>query len=229
MLLSARIFGLLDTLPTIYKMINKERPYSKIEIEKLKSMKYALWDHFENFGMKFGGITLILLAPFILYDKYIYKVSSQIQFWSSVALVIISISIVLYWMKWNGELYRNKKINNEIRNGKAHVLRIQTDKVIKRKDPEDYGAGYYFKLDHKRTLYLQGQYCDELNHSRKFPNTDFEIVRAKLHLDELIQINFYGKYLKPIKSLKSFSDEQYENGNYHYDNTILELNIDEIE
>jgi len=205
-----------------------ERPYKIEEIKKLKSRKYSLWQHFENFGMKWIGITLILLAPLLIYDKFFEKVSSKIQFWTSIPLVIISILLVVYWMRRNGELSWNKIIENEIKNGKAQVLKIKTERVIKRKDLEDFGSGFYLKIDENKTLFLQGQYFDELQYSRKFPNTNFEIVRTKLNFNELVDINSFGKYLKPERKLKAFSKEQYESGNIHYDGDILEIPIDEI-
>ena len=127
-----------------------------------------------------------------------------------------------------GELNWNKKIEDEIKNGQAQVLKITTDKVLKRKDPEDYGSDFYLKIDENKTLFLQGQYFDELQYSRKFLNTDFEIVRTSLNFNQLLEINSFGKYLKPERKLKVFTNEQYTNDDVHYDGDILEIPIDSI-
>jgi hypothetical protein len=205
-----------------------ERPYNLEEIKTLRSRKNSLWQHFENFGLKWILVLGVLLAPLLIYDKFIDKVSSDIQLWTTIPLVIISIVVVGYWMNKNGELNWNKTVENEIKNGKAQVLKIKTEKVIKRKDPEDFGSGFYLKIDENKTIFLQGQYLDELQYSRKFPNTDFEIVRTKLSFNELIDINSFGKYLKPERKLEPFSKEQYKSGNFHCDGDILEIPIDEI-
>ena len=205
-----------------------ERPYSPEEIKELKSRKNSLWQHFENFGMKWMGITFILLSPLLLYDKFVSKVSSETQLMILIPLQIISVGIVIYWMNKNRELGWNRKVENEIKNGKAQVLKIETEKVFKRKETYDLGSGFYIKISENETLYLQGQYFDELQFSRKFPNTDFEIVRTKLNFNELIDIKSFGKYLKPEKKLKAFTKEQFENNEVHYDGDLLNIPIEKI-
>ncbi|WP_397447815.1 hypothetical protein [Polaribacter sp. R77954] len=205
-----------------------ERPYNTEEIKLLKSRKNSLWDHFENFGLKFIGITFVLLAPLLLYDKFIGKVSSETQLLILIPLLIISIGTVIYWMNKNGEIGWNKKVNNELKNGKAQVLKIQTDKVFKRKQTYDLGSGFYIKISDNETLFLQGQYFDELQYGRKFPNTDFEIVRTKLTFNELIDIKSFGEYLKPEKKLKAFTKEQFDKNEVHWDGDLLEIPIEKI-
>ncbi|MDC3388849.1 hypothetical protein OAX11_05005 [Flavobacteriaceae bacterium] len=205
-----------------------ERPYNLEEIKLLKNRKNSLWEHFENFGKKWILLTLILLAPLLLYDKFVSKVSSDTQLLTSIPLLIISIGIVIYWMKKNGEIDWNKKVNNEIKNGKAHVLKIKTEKVYKRKETFDLGSGFYLKISENETLFLQGQYFDELQYSRKFPNTEFEIVRTELIFNELIDIRPLGKYLKPEKKLEAFTKEQFDNNEVHYDGDLLKIPIEQI-
>jgi hypothetical protein len=205
-----------------------ERPYNPEEIKVLRNKKNSLWQHFENFGMKWIFITLILLAPLLIYEKVVGKVSSEIQLLTSIPLLIISIGIVVYLMNKNGEIGWNKKVENEIKNGKAQILKIKTEKVIKRKQTYDLGSGFYIKISKNETLYLQGQYFDELQYSRKFPNTDFEIVKTKLNFNELIDVNYFGEYLKPEKKLKAFTKEQFEKNEVHYDGDLLNIPIEKI-
>jgi hypothetical protein len=206
-----------------------ERPYNPEEIKELKSRKNSLWQHFENFGMKWIGVTFVLLAPFLLYDKFVGKVSSETQLLVLIPLLIISVGTVIYWMNKNGEIGWNRKVENEIKNGKAQVLKIETEKVFKRRETFDLGSGFYIKISENETLYLQGQYFDGLQYSKKFPNTDFEIVRTKLNFNELIDIKSFGKYLKPEKKLKAFTKEQFEKNEVHYDGDLLNIPIEKIE
>ena len=213
-------------LPDI--LTKTERTYNPEEINLLKSRKYSLLKHFENFGIKWIAILFILLLPFLIYNKFVDKVSSKIQLLILIPIVIVSIISVIYWMNKKGELDWNKKVENEIKNGKAQVLRIETEKVVKRNQTFDLGSGFYIKISEKETLYLQGQYFDELQFSRKFPNTDFEIVKTNFTLNELITINSFGKYLKPEKKLKPFTKEQFEKNEVHYDGDLLNISIDKI-
>lgn len=178
--------------------------------------------------MKLIGIIIALLTPLLLYDKFVDKVSSEIQLMILIPLLIFSVGIVVYWMNKNGELGWNKKVDNEIKNGKAQVFRIVTDKVIRRDETYDLGSGFYIKISENKTLFLQGQYFDQLQYSRKFPNTEFEIVKTNLAHNDLISINSLGQYLKPEKKLKAFTKEDYENNRVHYDGELLNIPIDEI-
>lgn len=166
--------------------------------------------------------------PFLLFEKFVQKVSSENQLVILIPILMISITIVIYWMNKNGEIGWNKKVENEIKYGKAQVLNIETEKVIKRAETYDLGSGFYIKVSENETLYLQGQYYDELQYSRKFPNTNFEIVRSNLTQNELIAIYSFGKYLKPEKKLKPFTKEQYEKNEVDYDGDLLNIPIDEI-
>ncbi|SFC93937.1 hypothetical protein SAMN04487907_1184 [Zunongwangia mangrovi] len=178
--------------------------------------------------MKFIGITLVILSPLLIYDKFINKVSPETQLIVVIPLLIVSVGTVIYWMNKNGEIGWNKKVENEIKNGKAQVLKIHTDKVFKRKQTYDLGSGFYIKISDNQTLFLQGQYFDELQYGRKFPNTDFEIVLTKLTFNELIDVKSFGKYLKPEKKLKAFTKEQFDKNEVHRDGDLLEIPIEQI-
>ena len=178
--------------------------------------------------MKMIGIIIVLLSPLLLYEKFVDKVSSEKQLFILIPLIIISVGIVIYWMNKNGEIGWNKKVESEINSGKAQVLKIETEKVFKRKETYDLGSGFYIKISENETLYLQGQYYDELQYSKKFPNTDFEIVKTNLTNNEIITLNTFGKYLKPEKKLKAFTKEQFEKDEVHYDGDLLNIKIDEI-
>ncbi len=203
------------------------RPYTEQEKKKLSSRKFSVWKHFENFGMKWVFASLILLFAFLLVKKFVMDISSEIELPIMIIIELIALAVVIYIMKRTGELDWNKKIESELREGEAEVIRIKTDRVVKRKDPEDFGSGFYIKLDEKSTLYLEGQYLDELQYSRKFPNTEFEIIRTKWH-NEFLEINSLGKYLKPERKLEPFTKEEYKTGNRPHDGDIIELPIDKI-
>lgn len=209
-------------------MKKTERAYNPEEIKLLKSRKYSLWQHSENFGLKWIVVIVIFLSPLLIYDKFVDKVSSENQLIILIPILIVSILIVIYWMNIKGEIAWNNRVENEIKNGKAEVFRIVTDTVIRRDQTYDLGFGFYIKISENETLYLQGQYFDELRYFQKFPNTEFEIVRTNLNVNDPIIVNCFGKYLKPKKKLKAFTKEQFEQNTVHYDGDLLYIPIDEI-
>ena len=209
-------------------IIRSERPYNTEEIDLLKSRKHTIWEHFENFAKKWLVVIFLLILPLIGYDKFIAKVSSETQLIILIPILVISILIPFYLMKKSGETNWNRKIENEITNGKAQILKIKTNKVVKRKETYDLGSGFYIKIGENETMYLQGQLYDELQYDKKFPNTDLEISKTSLTKDDLLNIKFFGEYLKPEKKLNAFSKEDYENERVHYDGDLLNIPIDEI-
>jgi hypothetical protein len=58
----------------------------------------------------------------------------------------------------------------------------------------------------KKTLYLWGQYLDELESSKQFPNTALEITRLPGH-KEFIEFKVAGEYFKEEKTLPAFRKE----------------------
>jgi len=193
------------------------------ETEQLKRQLISTWGLIEKTGIKWVALTILTILPLLIFEK---SISSQNQ------LIIISIeqlivvSMILLWNKKDPEFLHNKTLKSEIYFGDVEMVNIKSNKVIIRKDSEDFGMGYYFDLGDK-TLFLQAQHLDVLNHSKKFPNTDFEIIRTKRH-KILIDYKIKGEYLKPVKMLKAFAKEQYKSGDFHYDGQVLDLKIDHL-
>lgn len=209
-------------------LIKSERPYNIEEINLLRSRKHSIYQLLEKFIKKWLPVFFILIIPLLGFDKFITKVSSETQLIILIPLLIISILVSFRLMKRNGETNWNKKIENEIENGKAQIVRIKTIKAVKRKETFDLGSGYYLKISENEIMYLQGQIYDELQRDKKFPNTDFEISKTLLTQDDLLNIKFFGEYLKPEKKLNAFSKEDYENEKVHYNGDLLKISIDTV-
>lgn len=203
------------------------RPYTEEEKANLRRRKHGLWEQLELFFMKWVFINFIVLAPFLLYERFVEEVPPETEGPIVIVLVVLSVAITFYLMNRLGEIGWNKAIENELKTGEVLVTKLKTDKVLKRKDPEDFGSGFYLKIDDNRTLYLEGQYLDDLQYDRKFPNTEMEIIQSKWN-EELMEIISSGSYLKPERKLKAFTEEQYKSGSRHFCGDIIETPIDEI-
>lgn len=209
-------------------MKTTERPYTPEEIQRLRRRKYSLWQYCEHFGIKWMMVSLGLIVPFLLYEEFIQKIPPKIELVLVITLQIIGIVIVLVIMKRWGEIDRNANIEREIKEGKAQIVRITTNKAIKREDLGDFGSGFYLKIDDHQTLFLQGQYLDDFQDLKKFPNSEFEMIKTKLFGNDMIDMKFYGEYLEPEKVLKPFSEKQYETEEIHYHEDILNTSIENI-
>lgn len=94
------------------------------------------------------------------------------------------------------------------------VYNIKTDRVIKRRDPEDFGPSYYIDLGQDnecKTLFLFGQYLDDFE-KKKFPSTEFQLIKGKG--GQVIDLIPSGEYLKPVKTLKAYSKRDFKTGKF---------------
>lgn len=203
-----------------------EITYRKMTFEEINQLKRQLitsWGFIEKIGIKWIGLTFVTILPLLIFEK---NVSSKNQLIIVIIEQLVVVLAIIFWNKKDPEILFNKTLKKEIYYADAEVVNIKSYRVFKRKEFEDFGTGYYFDLGRK-TIYLQGQHLDLLNHSRKFPNSDFEIIRTKRE-KILIDYKTKGDYLKPEKTLKSFTKEQYKSGDFHNDGQIIVLNIEEI-
>jgi len=201
------------------------------EAEKKQQIKQlpGVYQRFEGFVMKFISIAFVLIIPLLVYDHFT-PVPSQTQAVYCIAIVIIALSIT-FWItkKWEGGL-SNQPYISEINTAQAEHIHVKTTRAIKREDPEDFGLAFYLEVfdnGQPRTLFLWGQYLDELIHDKNFPNTEFEFLRKK-GSDEFISFTTLGQYFQEEKSLPPFDKATWDNGTFPVNGQIIDQTFDEI-
>lgn len=199
--------------------------------EKLGQIKRlpSAYKRFENFMIKFIFVTLVLLAPLLIYDRY-QPVPSSAQAAYSIVIVALSVFLCLWWTKkYEGGISNREEITN-INSTQVEMVKVKTNRAIKREDPEDFGVAYYLDVtdgDQRKTLYLWGQYLDELEFEKLFPNTEFEFLR-KVGSEEFIDFKTIGQHFEPERILPAFTKEVWNRGNYPINGQLLNHTIDEI-
>ena len=180
--------------------------------------------------MKFIFISLALNIPLIVYNHFT-PIASQTQPVYYILMLLVGLLLTFrITKKWDGGL-SNTKYLEEINSGQAEVIHVKTTKAIKREDPEDFGIAYYIEvLDNgqPKTLFLWGQYLDELEYNETFPNTEFEFIRKKVS-GELIDFKTIGQYFKEEKTLPPFDKADWDSGTFPINGQILEKTIEQIE
>ena len=204
------------------------KPIQEEKFRRLKRLPSA-YKRFEAFMMKFIFVTLILLAPLLIYDHF-QPVASSIQAVYSIIVVALSVFHCFRWTKkYEGGL-SNKKQISDINSSLVEVVKVKTNRAIKREDPEDFGVAYYVDVidsGQRKTLYLWGQYLDELEFEKLFPNTEFEFVR-KVGSDEFIDFKASGQYFDAERTLSAFGKDVWRSGNYPVNGQLLNQTIDTV-
>lgn len=142
--------------------------------------------------------------------------------------ILIIIIMSACWALW-----RNRRkiavLQHKMDTGLVEVFHVRTNRIVERKDPEDFGPAFYFEVDYKgdkKTLYLWGQYFYFMEPT-EFPCTEFEYIRESVNKN-FVSLRPFGKKLEPEMILPPFKKEHREHGQYHDDGDILDQRIDEI-
>lgn len=189
----------------------------------------SVYKRFENFVLKLLGVVFVLLAPLLIYDHF-NPIPSDTQAIYCIAIVILAL-LIAFWVtkKFEGGLTNSKQID-DIKSRQVEVVKVQTTRAIKREDFEDFGIAFYLAVVDKgqpKTLFLWGQYLDELEYEKTFPNTAFEFIR-NVGSDEFIYFKTSGQYFIEEKTLPAFGREVWKSGLHPVNGQLLDHSIDEI-
>ena len=179
----------------------------------------------ENGTMMFIFILFGFLVPLLLIDKYWFDVPSRVELITLIPILTVSLYLTY---RINRRMYDSKVIKADIEWDIVTVYNVNANRVVKRKDPEDFGPSYYFDLAEDgqfKTLFLSGQYLMDIK-KKTFPSSEFQVIKAKS--GQVIDIIPSGEYLKPIKILKAFSKDDFKNGRVPDDGQLLTFSVDEI-
>lgn len=205
------------------------RPLSDNEKKELKSQLPSVYKRVEEFILKTTYILIILIIPFLIINHF-WQMPSVIEI--SYLIGILPLSLFLAYrmtQKWEGG-FSNKKNLNDINKGLAEIIHVETLRAIQREDYEDFGLAFYLDVQHnkeQKVLYLWGQYLDELEYEKQFPNTEFEIVR-EFETKQILDIKLLGNYFAPERILSPFDKQIWKSGKYPMDGDLLDKPLDEI-
>jgi hypothetical protein len=210
-------------------IISAIREFTQDEKGRQIKMLPSLYKRVENFVLKLVVFVIVLLAPLLIYDHF-KPVASDTQAIYCIVIFILAATITLWVTKKFEGGFSNSKQIDKIQTGQVEVVKVQTTRAIKRQDFEDFGVAYYLDVvdnGQPKTLFLWGQYLDELEYEKTFPNTEFEFIR-KVGSDEFIDFKTSGQYFIEEKILPAFDKEIWKSGLYPINGQVLDQSIDEI-
>jgi hypothetical protein len=191
-----------------------------------------------------GCFVFALLFESVVFIRSKYP-DGQWPWWSGpMIVVILLVAVVLALFLFNSSGFRpvapwksTEELLNKLRE-KGLLLSepFTARRAFQVEEFEDEGSHYFIELDDARTLYLNGQYLydfepisddPELNQPRRFPCTEFTILR---HKEEgyVVDILCTGTVLEPELLAPPFSKEDWKRGIPEDGAVSIEPTYDEI-
>jgi len=185
-----------------------------------------LYEIIEKFMLTVAAITMVMVIPLLTFDHFV-PVSSGTQAIYCVIIVGIGVVVAIFIAKRRAD---NVRRHNQSIPDRVEVIQVKTTRAVKRKDFDDFGVAFYIDVTHEgkqKTLFLWGQYLDELEYRRRFPNSEFEIVRVA-HSEEFITFKPLGRRFKAERVLPAFDKQTLETGAYPVNGQLIDMPIDAI-
>lgn len=205
-----------------------QRPLSVEETRILKSNMPSKKEKMKKFLFIYGMASILPLIALLL------VLSDQHSFTTNIISIAVFFVMTLA-VSYN--IYSNvitvtglDNYINALKNGNVYVWSIKPILVYKRLPAEGVPAAYYLKIhydNNNHTLFLRGNYINEMEKSGKFPNSSFQIVRT-VEGDIVLDTSLLGTPIKPAKTLPPHNFEDYTKGFTPSDNTVLDCDIYEI-
>jgi len=157
----------------------------------------------------------LLIAAFLstVCIGIIIVVSRFLIFLSPYSPVLFSI-IIIAWLVYSIRSYIKLRFRfslthyeNDLTGGVAEVTRFRATSAIRVKDSEDEDSGYFLHLEDGRTLFLRGRYLYDLEEAKKFPCSEFDLVRG-LKSGAILDLVCSGSYLPSQKTTIPFAQLQ---------------------
>jgi hypothetical protein len=121
---------------------------------------------------------------------------------------------------------RASELTRVLEDGRARVTRVRAVAVVQIEHREDEGTGYLFDLGDGRVLVMKGDdyFMDEDEDEARWPNTDFEVVRAAVD-HRILDVRLDGAALRPVRILE-YGDYDAERW-WNLPEGVLEMSLDD--
>lgn len=187
--------------------------------EDFKNFYPHLFQKSNRFGLNTGQLAIIISAFLILFNLGEGRMDNALDLISIIALFCL---IVYVTIKFGNLLKENERLK-KYRDFEVEKIECTVFKVVELSDPEDFGDGYFLKIDENRTLFFMSHIFYEI----EFPNYEFEIYLDK-NTREILKYEPYGEYVQPSLILDAPSMKEWRSDSFPKNGEIINKNIDEI-
>jgi hypothetical protein len=164
------------------------------------------------FGLGVVGL-LLGLAPATILKQFGVSISVLRLVMLLGFVAGFTIGIVILRKERGSFRQRRASYRRDFEAGEVEILHCTATGALKVEEFEDEGPGFFLSVEDSKVLFLQGQYLFELDESRLFPSSVFEVVRAP-HSGLVLGVNCLGDAILPARTRGPFTDDEYvpENG-----------------
>lgn len=173
----------------------EQRPLSSKEIKLLNTdLKYILKNRSGQLRFLIGWVLLCIIIGTFFYFKLNSTQEHYLLF--GCAFIYILIGVWVFLEQSIRLIKKQKSINFALSKGTTKYIRVTTSRYIEFSEYEDEGVDYLFQLNDNEMLSIGGQ---DFYPTKKFPNTDFEIVVCYGIKNEILLLETYnyGEKLRP--------------------------------
>ena len=176
-------------------LTRSERPLTEAERESLAGRMAAVRAESGQALLKTGAAAGIVCGGLAVLTLLASDAPALviIGFWS-VLWIAMTLWIGLPWRRMLRQ--QIPILTSGLRANRAHVIRLQSSRVVEFEQEEDEGACYAFELDAGTSVFVVGQEFDE---DDSFPNADFSMIEVLGEdgrpIDALIET--HGRKLQP--------------------------------
>jgi len=123
-------------------------------------------------------------------------------------------SVIIGWLVYSIRFYIKLRFRfsltlyeDDLARGVAEVTRFRAADAVRVKASENEGSGYFLHLEDGRTLFLQGRYLCDLEEDKKFPCSEFDVVRG-LKSGAILDLVCSGFYFPSQKTISLFGQPE---------------------
>jgi len=116
-----------------------------------------------------------------------------------VGMIFLILAGCTAWFLVRRSERRGTPMQKDLAVGVAELERRRTKDAIRIEEFEDSGIGFYVRLEDDRILFFQGRYLHGRIDERRFPCTEFDIVRGPT-TRRFLGIDCAGSYKPPTRS-----------------------------
>ena len=157
---------------------------------------------------------LCILLPAVTQSVWGHQDTSRLFVFGTILIAGIAV-VERTWKVWTKRFRLPSAYQQDLEEGKVEVLYVRAKDAAEVEEVEDLGLNFFLDIGDSQLLFLSGQYLyelasdigeNEVKRRWKFPNQQFEIIRAP-RSRRLLGVACHGEPLRPSRTYRIPKEE----------------------